>query len=321
MAKTSTQPFIVSFGAENFFLDRDLARGLAWKDRTVVEVDGDDVSDTELVSICETRGIDDRARVVVLDNAQKVKGDKALKAYIAAREPTDTSVVLVAIVRAEKLPDIWAQAAKKGRLYEHRKLKTYESNNEVVKWLSAEAMRLEMGLEKGAPELLCAVIGNDLYKLSSELRKLQILVGKGNKATITQIKSVFSPSPTAEPYQVAGAATEKDVLRAMNFLSIVYRTMGEEAHVPLTFALIKQVEKLVVARHLVDSQATEDEIAAAIGMHPWVCKTQFLPHVRKHTVGSLIARMGELCKLDAEVKGAATSKRTRVELAVLALAQ
>jgi len=319
--KTTLQPFIVSFGAETYFLDRDLVRARSWKDRSIVQVDGDEVTDIELVSICETRGFDGLDRVVILDEAQKVKGDKALKTYIADKALTDASTVLVVIVRSEKLPDIWAQAAKKGRLFEHKKLKTWENNNEVVKWVATEAMRLELGLEKGVPEVLFQYVGADLYKLQSELQKLQLLVGRGNKATLEHLRKVIAPSPSAEPWQVAEAAAERDSKKALNLLSLVYRTMGEEAHVPISFSLIKQIEKLLVARHLLEKKATDEEIAVAIGMNPWRCKTYFLPNVRKHTLGGLISVLGGLRKLDVDVKSSARSRRTRVELAVLAIAQ
>lgn len=319
MAKASIQPFIVSFGAEDYFLDRDLVRARGWKNRTVFQVDGGDMTDAELVSLCETVGLDFAERIVIVDDAQKVKGEKELKAYIDARDPTDGSTVLVAIIRGEKLPDVWARAAKKGKLFEHKKLKTFESNNEVVKWIGSEALRLELGLDKGVAEFLFQMVGGDLYKIANELQKLQLLVGKGHKVTLAHLKLVLAPSPTAEPWQVAEAVVEKDRKKALNLLSVVYRTMGEEAHVPLAFSLIKQVEKLLVARSLLDQRASEDEIAVAVGMHPWRCKTHFIPQVKKHTLGGLISCLGDLRRLDADVKGPARSKRTRVELAVLVL--
>jgi len=318
-AKNTLRPFVVSFGAEAYLLDRDVVRARSWKDRSIIQVEGDELTDVELVSLCETRGIDDNDRVIILDEAQKVKGDKALKAYIEGKSPTDGSTVLVAILRSEKLPEVWAQAAKKGQIYEHKKLKTWDNNNEVVKWATTEAFRLGLGLDKGVPEMLFQLVGGDLYKIASELQKLQTLVGQGNKVTAAHLKMVIAPSPAAEPFQVAEAAVERDTKKAMNLLSIVYRTMGDEAHVPVTYSLIKQVEKLIVARYLLDRKASDDEIAAALGMHPWRCKTYFIPNARKHSFGGLISCMGDLRKLDADVKGAARSKRTRVELAVLSL--
>jgi FMN phosphatase YigB (HAD superfamily) len=66
---------------------------------------------------------------------------------------------------------------------------------------------------------------------------------------------------------------------------------------------------------------TEEDIAGALGMHPWRCKTFFMPLVQRHKMRDLVSHMTRLRKLDADVKGAARSKRTLVELAVLAIAQ
>lgn len=319
-AKTGTQAFVVSFGGEDYFLDLDLARAREWKDRQVVQVSGDEIDDRELVGICETGNMDGGKRLVVVDEANKVKGDKALKAYIAAKDANDDSVILVAIVRSEKCPEVWSQAAKKGRLFEHKKLKTWGENNDFVKWIEGEARRLKLAFDEGIAALLFQLVGPNLYRLSNELTKLHTLVGTGGKVGAEQVKLVVSPSPTAEPYQVAEAAFAKDRKKAMNLLSTVYKVMGEEAHVPISYSMIKQAEKIVMARAMVDKGASEEEVATALGMHPWRCKTHFLPVVQRHPMKSLVGHMSRLKKLDVDVKSAARSKRTLVELAVLAVA-
>ncbi len=312
--------FVVSFGAEDYFLDRDLEKARAWKDRQVVLVSGEDVKEAEFVGLCETGNLDGTPRVVILDDAQKLKGDKALKSYIAAREPHDNGTVVVAIVRSEKCPAVWNDAAKKGRLIEHKKLKTWDSNNEVVKWIENEARRQGLVLDNGISDTLFQYVGSNLYRLSNELTKLALLVGPNGKVGIEQVALVIAKSQTAEPYQVAEAAFAKDARRAMNTLSTVYRTMGDDAHVPITFSLIRQTEKFVLARSLIDRQTPEDEIATALEMNPWRFKTQFLPVVQRHRLPDLVRLMGRLRKLDVDVKSSAKSKRTLVELAVMSIA-
>jgi DNA polymerase-3 subunit delta len=315
--KDKAQAFIVSFGAEGYFLDQDLERALSWKDRHIVRLSGEDVDERELVGICETGSADGRKRVVVLDDAEKVKAGKALNIYVRDREAEDDSTVLVAIVRSEKCPAVWSEAAKKGRLIEHKKLKTFESNNEVVKWVEGEARRLGLVLDEGISLLLYQLVGVNIYRLANEIRKLSVLLGKGGKVGTEQVKLVISPSPTAEPYQVAEATLAKESRRAMNLLSTLYRTSGDEAHVPVTVSLIRQIEKVVLARSLIDRGASEEDIATALEMHPWRCKTQFLPMVQKHRMADLVGHMRHLRALDENVKGSARSKRTLVELAVL----
>jgi DNA polymerase III delta subunit len=316
--KKNNVPFFVSYGGEDYFLDQDIEKARQWKDREIIFVDGEGMPDQELVTLCEEHG--EEPRVVIVDTANKIKGDKALKLYIEERSPTDLSTILFAIVRSEKLPEVWSKAAAKGRLMKHEKLKTFDSNNEVVKFIDAEFRRVGLRTDVGISQTVYDVVGPGLHKIVNEVRKLALLVPEGDKVTKKHLSLVLSPSPSAEPYEVADAVVEKNPRKAMNTLSIVYKTMGEEANVPITAALLKAVEKVAVARRILDRGGNEEDVAARLSMNPWRCKTQFIPNVRKHDLGSLVRHMGRLCKLDVDVKGPARSKRTLVELAVLSIA-
>jgi DNA polymerase III delta subunit len=318
-AKSGTMPFVVSFGAEDYFLDKDIDRALGWKDRVVTLLDGDGMPDHELVSFCEMPTPEGEGRVVIVDYANKLKGDKTLRTYVEEKVPTDTSTVLVAIIRSEKLSDVWVKAGSKGRVIEHKKLKTWDNNNEVIKWVETEAKALGRRFDTGVSSLLYQLVGADLHKLHSELRKLCLIVPQGSSIGVTQVKLVVAPSPTSDPFQVADAVLEKDARKAMNALSILYKNQGDEVNVPLTAAIMKAVERALVARKILDRGGSEEDVATRLSMHPWRCKTQFMPFVKKHSARDLTRHMGRLCKLDADVKGPARSKRTLIELTVLSI--
>lgn len=318
MAKKSSLPFLVFYGGEDFFLDRDLSKARQWEGRSVTLLSGSETEDCELVSICSTASADGSLRLVLVDDAQKVKG-KMLEEYIEEKDSSDSSTILVAIVRSEKLPEIWAAAGLKGKVVERKKLKTWESNNEVIKWIADEATRVGIKLSAGLSSTLFEAVGADLYRLSSEVQKLALLVGKNGEAEMSHLRLTVSPSPTAEPWQVAEAALNKDRKKAMNQLSTVYKNQGDDVHVLLVSSLIKQTEKLVLARQMLDAGLTDDVIAGIVGIHPYRCRTQLIPQARKHSLKSLIGHMSRLCKLDVDVKGPSRSKRTLVELAVLAI--
>lgn len=317
-AKSPLKPFRVFFGAEDFLLDRELYRAKRWTGRDVTCLDGNGLHDHELVDILDTPSTD-RPRAVIVDDAQKVKGDKALKAYIEDKSETDTSVVLAAFIRADKLPELWLQAANKGKIVERPKLKTWDNNNEVVAWIEAEAALQGIKLAKGLSKIIYDYVGADLYRLASELQKLAIFIGPDGEATSANLALTISPSLTAEPWQVAEAAVSREQSKAMNLLSTLYKNQGDDANLPMVSALIKQIEKIIPARQMLDRGMTADEIATIIEMHPYRCKNFFVPMVRKHHLGTLIGHMTRLCKLDADVKGPGRSKRTLVELAVLAI--
>lgn len=320
MSKRKAQPFVVSFGEEEFFLDADLARAKAWRGRSRRLLDGSTCTAADIVSACESFSLDGQDMVVILDNAQDVKADKALKRYVKERDPEDVSTILFVVYRGAKLPEVWAEAAKKGRVAEHPKLKTYESNNEVVKWMPVYAKHLGVRLGDGVAELLFKGLGSDLYKLAGELAKLTILVGEGNKVEVEHVRKVVAPTFPVEPSQVAEAAFKKDTKGALNAVALLYKAMGDDAAVPILASLMRQAEKLTLARHMLDQEYSEDDVATLLGYNPWWCRTFFLPIARKHDMATLVQTMGRLSRLDADVKGPSPCKRTLLELAVISIA-
>lgn len=317
--RRSTPPFVISYGGENFFLDRDLLKARQYPDRDITEFDGAEVSDYEVLSVLESNHIEGRKQVLIIDNANKIKDSKGLKAYIEGKAPSDDYIVLVAIVRSEKLPSLWQSVGKKGRIIEHKKLKTYDTNNEVLEWLPKEATRLGFTLSKEMAEAIYGYVGSDLYQLANELGKLAILVD-GGAVTIEHLRLVLSKTVSSEPFKVAEAVAEKDTKRALTAVSLLYEHEGDEVAIPITYALMKSTEKLLLARSMLDRGAKDEDIAASVGMHPWRCKTFFIPQVRKHTFQSLRTAMKRLSKLDAHVKTSDKSRRTALELVVIALA-
>lgn len=326
MAFRFTTPFIVSFGEETFFLDRDFNQFRDQPDRTVSVVDGASISESELVSICSTMRVDmddpskTKARVVVVDNAHKFKPEKGLKAYADEKEPRNLNCVLALIARDEKLPAFWGKLGNKVTLREYKKLKTWETNNEVVKWVQEEAKEMGLTLDSRIANVMFQIAGDDIYRLASELRKLCLLVGAGVPVTVEHLKLVMSPGTTAKPWTVAEAVFEKNPKKALNALSALYRHSAEDPALPVLSFLMKQAEKLFVARAMLDQGAAPDEVAARLGMNPYRFKMSLLTQVGKHHRQGLALAMQNLCKLDVDLKRTSHSRRTLLELGILDLA-
>jgi phosphate starvation-inducible protein PhoH len=70
---------------------------------TIVQVDGDEVTDVELVSICETRGFDAQARVVILDEAQNT-GPEQMKMFLTRLGYSSKAVITGDITQVD-LPE------------------------------------------------------------------------------------------------------------------------------------------------------------------------------------------------------------------------
>lgn len=328
MAARKPVPFSVFFGGEDYYLDRAFERGKHWPSRQVTVLDGFDLDETELVEELEAGSFDGRDRALVLDNATRVgaRKDGPFASYVEAKEVSDDRVVLVAIVRDERLSSVWGAAAKKGRVKEYRRFKPWESEKQAER-IRKEAAKLGLTLADGLPQQLTAALGDDLRLVMNELRKFVYIVGEGGTVELEHAASVVAHMYPAAPYDVAKAALEKRLGRAMSLLSFLYKHMGEGTWVPVVVSLQRLVEKLIVARQLLDSDAPTLVLARSVGVMTqkdsaaeFVFRKNWLGLVRKHTVAVLLRYMRRLCELEAQVKGPARSKRSLVELAILSIA-
>jgi DNA polymerase III delta subunit len=314
---SSFSPFVVAFGDEDFYLDRDLDRARRGK-RSVLRLSAEKLTDAELVNLCEAYS--EAPRTIIIDDAQKLKGEEELSKFIENRDVSNRSLILVAIVRDKKLPDVWELAASKGKKVERRKLKLWETDK-YISFIKTEASRLRVVINRDVALMLLQYASTDLYRLENELRKLSIYVGSAGTIQKEHITLITSPTPKAEPFQVAEQVLAKNLKKALSSFAVLYRNMGDECLIPMVRALMRQVERTLVIRNLQDKGVGEMDIAVSVGMKEWPYKSIAAPIARKHSPKSLLNNMKQLCRLDADVKSSARSKRTMVELAILSIAQ
>lgn len=317
--KESTfKPFVVAYGAENFRLDRDIDKACKGK-RKIIRLDGDGLTDVSLIAHCDA--YEDVPRTIILDNAQDLKGTDELKKYIEGRDVRDMYLILVAVIRSPKLPEVWQSVGGKGTIYERAKLKPWDKD-EHVKFVISEALANRVNIAQDVADLLFEYVGPDLYRLANEVRKLSIYVGQANSIKKEHISLVTTRTPQATPMQIVEAVLQKNASKALNLFSIMYGNVGEQKTlVPVLYELMKQIASTAVIRSLQDKGTSDEDVASLLSLNPWKYKNHVAPIARKHNLPTLVGYMGQLCKLDAYVKTSSISKRTMVELTMLSIAQ
>lgn len=315
---SNTRVFTVFYGEEDYLLDRELMRALKWPDRMVTHLDGGPASEDDVVSALEEMTLDGSKIVVVLDNAQKVKISKEFPAYLERRDVKDKSSLLVAICRSAALPKGWDKVASKGRAIEHPKFKPWEDDKFRGR-LQKEASLFGLTVNEQAASLLLKLHKDDSCQMANEVRKLSFLVERGGEITLDLVRAICAQRYTVFPWDVAEEAVQRRSRPALLYTSLLFQEKGDEAAVPIVAALMKQVERLLLLRSMVDQNQTPETMGGVLGLHPYVVK-KTLPVVQGYTVVRLRDQMQKLCELEVQVKGPASSKRTLVELAVLSLA-
>ena len=322
---TTTRPprvsFFVSYGSEDFLLDRDIERARSWPNREVFLLDGEDITESKLISCMESASY--APRTFILDNAQKVKLTKMMRGFVEDRSKTDTLTVFLAVVRDAKLPAGWAYVAEKGELREAKKLKYKPwQPDEFFQWIDGEAARHDLKLSQEIKKILLEFVGTDLYRLASEIRKIAVFVGPQGEITKQQLALFISSTQSATHFEIAEATLAKNPLLAMNRFSILYKNEGMDCLGRVTSALMKRVEQVFIIKDCSQRGVDADIAAASVGFDVNKFPFKQISEVaKKYELTDLIRHMSRLCKLDVDIKSAASSKRTLVELAILDIAR
>jgi DNA polymerase III delta subunit len=315
MAKSKLTGFTVFYGEESYLLDRELQRGKQWPDRLITVLDGAQISESELISELEVSPLSGLDVAVILDNAQKVKLGKEFEAYVESKDPKDTSVVLVAIYRKPTLTGVWVSVGLKGRVIEHKRYKPWETEA-IFRRFNKEAGGFGLTLTQPAFNLLLRVYGENLQGAANEIQKLSFIVPKGGDITKDHVLLVCPRQIPVMPWDVSNAVADKALKQALNYTSLLFKYMGEGAAVPIVASLMRQTERLLIGRSMLDLGKSKEEIGRAFDMKPYTVEKQFIPTLQRHSCSNLKIQMKKLCELEARIKGAAQSKRTLVELAV-----
>jgi len=318
-AKSKFKAFNVFCGGETYLLNREKEKALAWPDRDIIYLDGKGTSESELLSALDTPTLDGSGVAVVLDNADKVKLGKFFKEYLEGRNPQDKTSVLAAIIRSDKNPKAWNDVAQAGRLIQHKKLRAWDTKS-IEQRVHAEAARLDLKVDASGFKMLLRLFAENVGGIVNELQKILFLVGPAGTVTKKEVLAVSPKQLPIMPWDVAEAAMHKSKKQALTMTGLLFKYEGDGVAVPIVASLMKQVERLLIARSLTDRGKGSAEIGAAINLNPYVFEKKYAPSVRRHTAESLLVQMNKLCELETRVKGPAPSKRTLVELAVLSLA-
>jgi len=319
--KSNPGPFRVFFGDETYLLDevRQKAKRQGDRDVSVFDCADKGITGKDIAALCETPNFLGSDRGIVIDSANKLKKPEPLLEFIRSRDLKDDSVVLLIIVRSENLSGEWIKvAADRGVVKNFQQPKPWKPEDRVAR-VRQQAAKVGVKIADDVPELLIKVLGYDLRLIVNELHKLHYLVdgGVAQREHVKQLAPLIFP---AEPYQVAEAALSKNLNRAMTLLGFVYRNLGDGAHVPVSYSLMRLLEKILVVRDMLDRGDSTRIIAERVGMHEFALKKNLLPMAQLHEADRLRAKMKIACKLDTLVKGSARSKRTHVELALFSIA-
>ncbi|HOO42451.1 MAG TPA: DNA polymerase III subunit delta [Bacteroidales bacterium] len=135
-------------------------------------------------------------QVIIVKEAQQLKGTELLASYFKAMNPSCVLVLCFMGKSVDKRTELWKAAQKHCRILESVPLRDYE----IPDWITAYLKEKGTNIEPQAARLLADFLGTDLQRIVMEIEKLFILMPQGTWAVTTEMveKSVgvnrdFSP--------------------------------------------------------------------------------------------------------------------------------
>lgn len=196
------------------------------------------------------------------------------------------------------------------------KLKTFDDNNEVIKWILKEGQSFNIDLIRVASGLFVNC-GNGLRKLSSEITKIAVLTPPGGVASPEDVRSVLCFSAELTPKHVIDAVCEGNIARAIAFYDKLQEG-GDE-----TGWIIAYMQRHVLQMlQLAELKGTPPgDAAARMNVHPFVYKKMVSSRSGLWSIESLLAGFATLCDLDIAHKSGDLCADMSLELEIIRLAE
>ncbi len=225
--------------------------------------DAETASGEEIVSACQTMPFASEKRLVVVDDAEKLKKPDAelVATYLAS--PADTTVLLLI---CEKL-------AKNARLYKAvsalGKTAVIDCARPAKRDMAAHVRNMAANhgftLTDGAARSLVELLGDDTVRIDNELAKLS-LAGSGNAAlTEEEVRRVVSREAEAKPWDLTDALSDRNLARALS----ARMRMPSASPYSLLGMCVSRIRELICARSVLAAGGNQAQIAQALKMPDW----------------------------------------------------
>ena len=277
---------------------------------------GMDITAREVIDQAETLPFFADRRVILLENSvffskkASVESD-ALAAYIP-EIPESAALVFV-----EEAPD------KRKKLY-----KAIQKNGFVLscedltpqmlgRWTAGLFKKAGLAIDGPTLNRFLETVGEDMMNIVSESDKLIGYCMGRERVTAQDIAAVCSPQLRDRVFDMIGAVSRRQKDRALSIYMdlIALRTPSQ---VILTL-LQREYSRLLQVKELQEERKSEAEIAAKIGLSPWIVKKNYLPVTRSQDAGRL-ARALQLClQADQDYKSGRIDAGVAAEMTIIRL--
>ena len=248
-------------------------------------------------------------RVVLVREAQSLRGLDALEPYLRHYTPTTVLIFCHKHGKLDARKAVSKTLQQVGVVFESKRV--YES--QLPSFITQHLRKEGASADEQAMQMLANHIGADLSRVASELDKLLLALPAGQtRITAQMVESLTGISKDFNSFELVEALARKDVFKANQILMYFKGN-------PRSFALPQVLSNfftffsdLMTAFYAPDK--SQQGIADWLGMPKWKVGKEILPAMQNYSGMKVLQILGEIRTKDAASKGVGGCKTSHGEL-------
>ena len=240
-------------GEESYFIDqiadRLAATILDEAARTFnqITVHGRDSDAGQIVNLCRQMPMMGQYEVIIVKEAQQLKGIDRLSLYTQKPSPTTILVICHKEKNVDKRSAFYKGCAANGVVLESVRPRDYE----IASWLQQFIRRRGLEIDAKALSMLTDHLGTDISKIANELQKLTVSLPEGTKRISDRdIEANIGISKDFNNFELCKAVVTRDMNRALMIADHFARNPKENPLLLTVMALFNQFRDLFIVNYL-----------------------------------------------------------------------
>ena len=309
------RPIYYLMGEEPYYIDviadyiADHVLTETEKDFNLTVIYGGDVDSASVINAAKRYPMMSEYQVVIVKEAQAIRNMEELSFYL--QHPLNSTILVIChkhgvLDRRKKLA---AAIEKCGILFESKKIK----DSQLPAFINGYMKRKGLDMDPKATAMIAEFVGTDLHRLTGELDKLIITLGKGRgRVSPELVERNIGISKDYNNFELRSALVDKDILKA-NKIVRYFEENPKTNPIQMTLSLLFGFfSNLMLAYYA--PEKSEQGVADFLELkNAWQAR-EYLSAMRKYSGVKTMQIIQELRYTDAKSKGVGNSSAQDGEL-------
>jgi DNA polymerase-3 subunit delta len=290
-------------------------------DMNTARLDARSMGEDELGNALNAMPFLARQRLVLLANpSSKYNNPTARKKFLEFIEkaPETTRLVIQEAVEPKEAEKHWLVkwAEKNNKLVQARAF-MLPRLKDMTGWIVNETKQQGGQIAPRAAEMLKDMVGVDTRQAGMEIAKLLAYVNWARPVTVEDVEAVCIVTSQQSVFDFVDALANGNGRSAQHLL---YRLLETEEEFSLWGMVVRQFRLLIQARETLDGQGGKEDVARALGVHPYVAE-KAAQQAARFSIETLEAIYHRLLSIDQQVKTGQVTLDLAMDTLVVELTQ